>query len=55
LNIYLSIPGHMEVCTTYILVAPEGFRLGTTIAYPAGVLVAVPAFILLCVKPKPAP
>ncbi|HPX91964.1 MAG: Inner membrane protein YjiY [Spirochaetes bacterium ADurb.Bin218] len=29
------------VCTTYILIAPEGFKLSTAIAYPAGIIVAV--------------
>jgi carbon starvation protein CstA len=29
------------VCSTYILIAPEGFKLSTTIAYPAGLVVTV--------------
>jgi len=38
------------VCTSYILVAPEGFRLGTAIAYPAGILCALAAAILFLTK-----
>ncbi len=34
------------VCFTYILIAPEGFQLGTSIAYPAGILAAVIALLL---------
>lgn len=41
------------VCTTYILVAPEGFRLTTTIAYPAGIAVsAVCTLLFLLLKRK---
>jgi len=32
------------VCTTYILMAPEGFELATTIAYPVGIVAAVATF-----------
>ncbi len=32
------------VCTTYILMAPEGFKLSTSIAYPVGIVVALFAF-----------
>lgn len=32
------------VCVTYILIAPEGFRLSTTVAYPAGIIAAFAAF-----------
>lgn len=32
------------VSCTYILVAPEGFRLSTVIAYPVGAAVAVLCF-----------
>lgn len=41
------------VCTTYILIAPEGFKLSTAVAYPAGIiaaLVALTAFIACTVK-----
>jgi carbon starvation protein CstA len=34
------------VCSTYILIAPEGFKLSTTIAYPSGILMAILAFLL---------
>lgn len=27
------------VCTTYILIAPEGFQLATAIAYPVGIVI----------------
>lgn len=33
------------VSITYILVAPEGFQLATTIAYPAGIVAAVAALV----------
>jgi carbon starvation protein CstA len=32
------------VCVTYILIAPEGFKLSTAIAYPAGIIAAFAAF-----------
>lgn len=34
------------VSMTYILVAPEGFKLATTIAYPAGLVIAAIALII---------
>jgi carbon starvation protein CstA len=34
------------VCSTYILIAQEGFKLSTAIAYPAGIIAAATAFIL---------
>ena len=34
------------VCSTYILIAPEGFKLATAIAYPAGLFVTVCALFL---------
>jgi len=40
------------VCSTYILIAPEGFRLGTGIAYPAGIAVAAAALIIFLKKGK---
>ncbi len=41
------------VCTTYILIAPEGFKLSTAAAYPAGIiaaLVALTAFVVYTMK-----
>ena len=35
--------------TTYILTAQEGFRLSTSIAYPAGMAVALTLFVTYCV------
>ena len=37
------------VSVTYILVAQEGFRLGTAIAYPAGAAVAAGLFVVYSV------
>ena len=37
------------VSTTYILTAQEGFRLSTSIAYPAGMAVALTLFVTYCV------
>lgn len=34
------------VCITYILVAPEGFKLATSIAYPIGITVAIASLIV---------
>lgn len=33
------------VCTTYIIVAPEGFKLSMTIGAPVGVIAAVVALV----------
>jgi hypothetical protein len=38
------------VCTSYILIAPEGFHLGTIIAYPAGILCALTAIVIFLKK-----
>ncbi len=38
------------VCTTYILIAPEGFKLGTRIAYPIGIIVAVSLSLVFFLK-----
>ena len=38
------------VSVTYILVAPEGFTLPTSFAYPAGIIAAVLLFIFFCWK-----
>lgn len=40
------------VSATYILQAPEGFQLSTTIAYPVGAIVAVAAMVFFLVKAK---
>ncbi|MGF7056761.1 carbon starvation CstA family protein [Brassicibacter mesophilus] len=40
------------VSITYILQAPEGFKLSTSISYPAGVIVAVAALAVFLVKFK---
>jgi len=40
------------VVTTYILQAPEGFKLATSISYPVGIAAAVIAFGLFIVKSK---
>ena len=41
------------VCVTYILIAPEGFKLSTAVAYPAGIiaaLIALTAFMAYTMK-----
>ncbi|MFZ5968245.1 MAG: carbon starvation protein A [Bacillota bacterium] len=40
------------VSVTYILMAPEGFKLSTSIAYPVGLFVSAAAFILFLMKIK---
>lgn len=40
------------VCSSYILIAPEGFQLSTAIAYPAGVACALLALFLFFRKAK---
>ncbi|WP_427340128.1 carbon starvation CstA family protein [Caloranaerobacter sp. DY30410] len=40
------------VSVTYILQAPEGFRLPTTISYPVGIIVAVIALVIFITKFK---
>jgi len=40
------------VCTSYILVAPEGLELGTGLAYPIGLI--VPAVLAAVFLFKPA-
>ena len=37
------------VTLTYILMADEGFRLSSTIAYPVGLIFAASLFIIYCV------
>ena len=43
------------VVTTYILQAPEGFKLATSISYPVGIAAAVIAFGLFIIKSKNKP
>lgn len=47
-----SIPATFmtAVSSTYLLQAPEGFRLSTTIAYPVGAVVAVVAIVIFLMK-----
>ena len=47
-----SIPATFmtAVSSTYLLQAPEGFRLSTTIAYPVGIIVAVAAIVIFMTK-----
>ncbi len=47
-----SIPATFmtAVSATYLLQAPEGFRLSTTIAYPVGAVVAVAAIVIFLMK-----
>lgn len=49
-----SIPATFmtAVSVTYLLQAPEGFRLSTTIAYPVGVVIAIGAIAFFLVKAK---
>ncbi|VGO20491.1 carbon starvation CstA family protein [Pontiella sulfatireligans] len=42
------------VCSTYILIAPEGFGLSTAIAYPAGLIATAVAVVLFFKKGIPA-
>lgn len=37
------------VCTTYILVAPEGLQLSTAVSYPAGIAAAAAALIIFLI------
>lgn len=49
-----SIPATFmtAVSATYLLQAPEGFRLSTTIAYPIGIAIAIGAITLFIFKSK---
>ena len=51
---FVSLPATFmtAVCTTYILMAPEGLSLSSAIAYPAGIASAVAALILFLMKNK---
>ncbi|WP_105614065.1 carbon starvation CstA family protein [Vallitalea okinawensis] len=40
------------VTTTYIIIAPEGFQLSSSIGYPVGLVVALGAFVLFMTKAK---
>jgi len=41
------------VCTTYILIAPEGLKLSTAIGFPAGAAAALIALLIFLKKGKP--
>ena len=47
-----SIPATFmtAVSATYLMQAPEGFKLSTTIAYPVGLIVALAAIVLFLIK-----
>lgn len=47
-----SIPGTFmtAVSITYIMMAPEGFRLSSTISYPVGIIIAILSLIFFLVK-----
>jgi hypothetical protein len=38
------------ICSTYILLAPEGFKLSTGVAYPAGALIAAAFLVIFLAK-----
>lgn len=40
------------VCTSYILIAPEGFKLSQAIAYPAGIIAAIAAMAIFLIAAK---
>lgn len=40
------------VCTSYILIAPEGFKLSSSIAYPVGIISAMAAMVIFLVAAK---
>ncbi len=47
-----SIPATFMTCviTSYILIAPEGFKLAPTIAYPVGIAVGISSFVAFMIK-----
>ena len=51
---FVSLPATFmtAVCTTYILMAPEGLSLSAAISYPIGVTAAIVALITFLVKSK---
>ncbi|MBU3180256.1 carbon starvation CstA family protein [Clostridium psychrophilum] len=40
------------VCTSYILIAPEGFQLSQSISYPAGIIAAIVAMVIFLIAAK---
>lgn len=40
------------VCTSYILIAPEGFKLSQAISYPVGIIAAIAAMVIFLVAAK---
>ena len=40
------------VCTSYILIAPEGFKLSQSIAYPVGIIGAIAAMVIFLIAAK---
>jgi len=40
------------VCTSYILIAPEGFKLSQSISYPIGVVGAIVAMVIFLIAAK---
>ncbi len=40
------------VCTSYILIAPEGFKLSEAISYPVGIIAAIAAMIVFIIAAK---
>ncbi len=51
---FVSIPATFmtAVAVTYILVAPEGFKIATSIAYPIGIVIAVASLVLFLTVSK---
>ncbi len=42
------------VCLTYILMAPEGLRLGAAVSYPAGIVFAAALFVFYVIRCRKA-
>jgi len=40
------------VCTSYILIAPEGLKLSQSISYPAGIIAAIAAMVIFLIAAK---
>jgi len=40
------------VCVSYILIAPEGFKLSESISYPIGIIAAIAAAVIFLVAAK---
>ena len=51
---FVSIPATFmtAVCSTYILMAPEGLSLPAVVSYPAGIAAAVAALMMFLIKEK---